>query len=42
MLELVVLAEGTVNTPPSWVGGMMALLALVLPMALYMWMKSQN
>jgi chromate transport protein ChrA len=43
MLELVVLAEGaTIYTPPGWVGGMAALLALVLPVALYMWMKSQN
>ncbi len=43
MLEMMVLAEGATSfNPPGWVGGVGALLALLLPVALYMWMKNQR
>ena len=42
MLALTVLAEGTAFNPPGWVGGGLALLALILPVALYFWMKNQG
>lgn len=42
MLSLMVLAEGTVYQLPGWVGGFMALLSLILPVALYFWMKNQR
>jgi hypothetical protein len=42
MMALITLAEGTAFNPPGWVGGLGALVALVLPVVLYLWMKNQS
>lgn len=42
MLALMTLAEGTAFNPPGWVGWLGVALSLILPLALYFWMKNQR
>lgn len=41
-MPVVAYAEGESFNPPGWAGATMFALALILPLATYVWMRSRN